>query len=70
MRFLLKFPRPDSQHHLRCSLGFQTVFILALIWRHRIRYMFEKFLWTGKVDEGVAKTLRSNALSLNPGGKV
>lgn len=44
----------------------QTVFVLALLWRHRIRYAFEKFLWTGKVDEGLAgvkQTLQSNLSS-------
>jgi hypothetical protein len=47
----------------------QTLFVLAILWRHRIRYAFDKFLWTGKVDEGVAKTISSN-LSQLQGAKV
>jgi hypothetical protein len=59
----LVFPLPGAHAHA------QTLFVLAILWRHRLRYAFDKFLWTGKVDEGVAKTISSN-LSTLQGTKV
>jgi hypothetical protein len=48
----------------------QTLFILALIFRHRLRYAVERFIYTGKIDEGVSKTLQSNIQSLTQPDKV
>lgn len=42
----------------------RTLFIVALMFRHRIRYAIERFLYTGKVDEGLAKTIESNLSTL------
>ncbi len=39
-------------------------FVVALLWRHRIRYAVERFLYTGKVDEGVQKTIEMNVSSV------
>ncbi len=53
---------PKKQPDNRCirHTMSQNVFVSALLWRHRIRYAVEQFLWTGKMEQGFKKTVESN----------